>query len=68
MTIKPLEGFVTEQQNAASDNLTEFLAALTSLAWKHRIGLNDECVLYELEADDFDRTFRVVNGDRLNFR
>lgn len=49
------------------DNLNEFLDQLTKLASEHRIGINDEGVLYEMEHDDFERTFRVTSDGCLEF-
>jgi hypothetical protein len=62
------EGVMSQKENYVwGDNLNDFLGQLSELAVKHRIGVSDEGVLYEMEHDDFDRTFRVTSNGRLEF-
>ncbi len=60
-----------EKRDIWGDNLTEYLNAMTELARKHGIGISHECVLYEMVDEgsdtDYERTYRVIEGGRLDF-
>lgn len=54
-------------QELWGQNLDGYLKAMTALSIQHRIGISGDAVLYEMEQDDFDRTYRADEESRLDF-
>jgi hypothetical protein len=58
---------------AEKDNLAMFLDGLTELSRRHRLGIGADLgsgrpVLFELEDDDFERTYSTDEASHLLYR
>lgn len=47
------------------DRTTEFLADLTAMCMKHRIGITGNPVLFIMEDDDYSHTYAADEDSRL---
>ncbi len=51
-----------------NENLAAFLDALTELSRRFSLGITQEGVLFELESDDFERTYTCDEESRLIYK
>ena len=66
--MQPLIETAASQSRKQSDAEVKFLAELTALSQKYRLGITGDALLFLMEWDDDERTYTCDSESKLFFR